>query len=79
MWTTLLAKNELESVCNLEPRLGKGSNRPNGWASLRLIMRLNTKQSWMGVNLAKSLSLIKLIIRSDSQLVVGQVNEEYKT
>ena len=31
------------------------------------------------INLAKFVSLEKLIIRSDSQLVVGQVNEEYKT
>ena len=32
-----------------------------------------------GINLAKSVSSKKLIIRSDSQLVVGQVNEEYET
>ena len=31
------------------------------------------------VNLAKSVSLEKLIIRSNSQLVAGQVNGEYKT
>ena len=32
-----------------------------------------------GVDLAKSVSSKKLIILSDSQLVVGQVNGEYKT
>ena len=32
-----------------------------------------------GVNLAKSVSLEKFIIRDDSQLEVGQVNEEYET
>ena len=32
-----------------------------------------------GVDLAKSVSSEKLIIRSDSQLVVGQVNGEYET
>ena len=32
-----------------------------------------------GVNLAKSVSSEKLIIRSDSQLVVGQANREYET
>ena len=31
------------------------------------------------VDLAKSVSLEKLIIRSDSQLVVGHVNREYET
>ena len=31
------------------------------------------------VDLAKSVTLEKFIIRSDSQLVVGQVNREYKT
>ena len=30
------------------------------------------------IDLAKSVSLEKLIIRSDSQLVVGQVNKEYE-
>ena len=30
------------------------------------------------IDLAKYVSLEKLIIRSDSQLVVGQVNREYK-
>ena len=33
----------------------------------------------VGVDLAKSISSKKLIIHSDSQLVVGQVNGEYKT
>ena len=33
----------------------------------------------VGINLAKSVSSEKLIIRSDSQLVVGQVNKEYET
>ena len=32
-----------------------------------------------GVDLAKFVSLEKLIIRIDSQVVVGQVNGEYKT
>ena len=32
-----------------------------------------------GIDLTKFVSLEKLIIRSDSQLVVGQVNGEYKT
>ena len=32
-----------------------------------------------GIDLAKSVSSEKLIIRSDSQLVVGQVNGEYET
>ena len=31
------------------------------------------------INLAKSVSLEKLIIHSDSQLVVGKVNGEYET
>ena len=31
------------------------------------------------INLARSVSSKKLLIRSDSQLVVGQVNEEYET
>ena len=31
-----------------------------------------------GINLAKSVSSEKLIIRSDSQLVVGKVNGEYE-
>ena len=31
------------------------------------------------INLAKSVSSEKLIIRSDSQLIVGQVNGEYET
>ena len=33
----------------------------------------------VGFDLAKSISSEKLIIRNDSQLVVGQVNEEYET
>ena len=33
----------------------------------------------VGINLTKSVSLEKLIIRSDSQLVLGQVNGEYET
>ena len=33
----------------------------------------------VGIDLAKSISSEKLIIRSDSQLVVGQVNGEYET
>ena len=32
-----------------------------------------------GIDLAISVSLEKIIIQSDSQLVVGQVNEEYET
>ena len=32
-----------------------------------------------GINLATSVSLEKIIVRSYSQLVVGQVNEEYET
>ena len=32
-----------------------------------------------GINLATSVSLEKIIVRSDSQLVVGQVNGEYET
>ena len=32
-----------------------------------------------GIDLAQSLSSEKLLIRSDSQLVVGQVNGEYET
>ena len=33
----------------------------------------------VGVDLAKSVSSERLIIRNDSQLVVGQVNREYET
>ena len=33
----------------------------------------------VGINLAISVSSEKIIIQSDSQLVVGQVNKEYKT
>ena len=33
----------------------------------------------VGVDLAQSISSEKLLIRSDSQLVVGQVNGEYET
>ena len=32
-----------------------------------------------GIDLAQSVSLEKLLIRRDSQLVVGQVNGEYET
>ena len=32
-----------------------------------------------GIDLATSVSLEKIIIQSDSQLVVGQVNREYET
>ena len=32
-----------------------------------------------GINLAMSVSSEKIIVQSDSQLVVGQVNEEYET
>ena len=33
----------------------------------------------VGIDLARSISSKKLLIRNDSQLVVGQVNEEYET
>ena len=63
---TLLAKWELESTCNLKPQLGN-NNETKYEAILAKI------------DLAKFVSSEKLIIRSDSQIVIGQVNGEYKT
>ena len=44
-----ILKQESELACNLKPRLGKGLNKPYGWASLCPIMRLNVKQYCLGL------------------------------
>ena len=64
---------------NLKPQLGKGLEQ-----SIRLdFPAYNNETKYeailAGIDLATSVSLEKIIIRSDSQLVVGQVNGEYET
>ena len=79
MWTALLAKLELESVYKLKPQTGEriehaiqlGFPASNNETEYEAILTR--------VDLAKSVSSEKLIIRSNSQLVVGQANGEYET
>ena len=79
MWTTLLAKRELESTCNLKPQMGEMIEQV-----IRLgFPALNNEPEYevilAEVDLVKSVSSENLIIHSDSQLIVGHVNGEYET
>ena len=79
MWMTLLAKWELESACNLKTPTGERIEQ-----AIRLDFYASNNETkyeaiLTGIYLAKSVSSEKLIVPSDSQLIVGHVNGEYET
>ena len=79
IWTTLLAKRELELACNLEPPTGERIEHAIWLDFPASNNETEYKEILARVNLAKFVSSKKLIIRSDFQLVMGQVNGEYET
>ncbi|RVW76227.1 hypothetical protein CK203_048910 [Vitis vinifera] len=67
---------ELGSYCS--PQLRNIWSKPSDWDSLPLTMKRNYEAILSGLDLALALSVSKLRIFSDSQLVVKHVQEEYE-
>ena len=78
MWMALPDKREMVLACNLKPNWGD-----DGAGYTVRLPRFNNEAEYeaylAGIDLVIFVSSEKIIIQSDSQLVVGQVNGEYKT
>ncbi|RVW73264.1 Pro-Pol polyprotein [Vitis vinifera] len=72
------AHQALELGSYYSPQLGNIWSKPSGWDSPRLTMKQNTRPFLSGLDLALALSVSKLRIYSDSQLVVRHVQKEYE-